>query len=87
MAKRRSARRAARASGAVNLSMSQKIDMVVKNLIAFFILFAVSFILYKVTSAVFWNDLFFLLMLVFGFVGLAFLIVWLILMFLKASRR
>ena len=91
MAKRRGARSkrsAVQASRPVALrSTPEKIKLVMKNLIAFLIFFAISFIFYKVTSAGFLNDLFFLLVLVFGFVTLAFLIVWLVLLLLKAMRK
>ncbi len=90
MTKRRGSRSKIRAVASKQVSvlpMSQKISIVVKNLIGFVILFLISFILFKVASAAFWNDLFFLLMLVFGFVGLAFFIVWLVLLYLKASGR
>jgi len=88
MAKRRGKRRVTRSSGMANLSISQKLNFVMKNLIAFFILFAISYIFYKIipTTSIFLSDLFTLLMFVFGFVGLAFLIVWLILMVLKGRR-
>ena len=66
---------------------SSKMGKVVKNLIVFLALFVVSFVLYKVTTNVFWDDLFFLLMLVTGFVALAFLIVWLVLWWLKAIGK
>ncbi len=91
MAKRRggrSKRTPAKASNsAARKSMPEKIKLVVKNLIGFLILIAISFILYRVSSAVFWNDLFFLFSLVFGFVALAFFIVWLVLMLLKQMNK
>lgn len=88
MAKRRGGRRVTRASGMAALPISQKLTFVVKNLIAFLILFAISYIFYKIIPAtsIFLSDLFTLLMFVFGFVGLAFFIVWLVLMVLKGKR-
>lgn len=65
----------------------QKINAVIKNFIAFLILFIVSFILYEVTLVGFWNDLFFLLVLIFGFLALAFLLVWMILKLMKRSGK
>ena len=66
-------------------STVEKKKVVTKNFIMFISLFAVSYILWKVISAEFWNNLFFLLVLVFGFVSLAFFIVWMILLMLKAK--
>jgi len=64
-----------------------KLGKVLKNIFLFLALFVVSFILYKVTTNAFWNDLFFLLMLVAGFVALAFFIVWMVLLWLKAIGK
>jgi len=86
MAKRRGKRSA---SGKANQQRafgvdSSKTKKVINNLFVFFVLFVVSLILFNVVPDGFWSDLLFLLMLVFGFVALAFLIVWLILLALKA---
>ena len=90
MAKRRggrSKRAATKASKTVaHRSTPEKIKLVVKNLIMFLIFFAISFIFYKVISNAFWNDLFFLFCLVFGFVALAFFIVWLVLKMMQWKK-
>ena len=69
------------------VASSSKVSKVLKNLFVFLALFVVSLVLYKVTTNAFWNDLFFLIMLVAGFVTLAFLIVWLVLLWLKAIGK
>ena len=89
MAKKRSKRGASRSSSQSSAvrSTPEKMKKVVRSIVMFLALFAVSFVLYSVTSAGFWNDLFFLLVLVFGFIALAFFIVWLVLLYLKASGK
>jgi len=72
---------------AYSMPLSEKIGIVVKNFIVFIVLFIVSFILYSLSSAGFWNDLFFLLVLVFGFLSLALLIVWMILKLMKKGKE
>jgi hypothetical protein len=66
-----------------SITPEQKVNAVIKNFVSFLILFIVSFILYGVTSVGFWNDFFFLLVLIFGFLALAFLLVWMILKLIK----
>jgi hypothetical protein len=65
------------------MPISKKIDLVIKNFIIFLVLSIISFILYNLIPAGFWNDLFFLFLFVFGFVSLAFLMLWLVLRMLK----
>ena len=64
----------------------KKFDLVLKNLIFFVILFIVSLALYNVSGKGFEN-LFFLLSLIFGFVSVAFLIVLLIFLILKGMKK
>jgi hypothetical protein len=89
MAKRKSRKVAKRASSqpVALRSTSDKIKVVTKNFIAFLVLFAVSYILYKIVSSGFFNNLFFLLVLVFGFVALAFFIVWMVLLLVKSMKK
>ncbi|MEK6828722.1 MAG: hypothetical protein AABY15_01240 [Nanoarchaeota archaeon] len=68
-------------------STSEKIKIVTKKFITFLVLFAVSYILFKITSEGFWHDLFLLLVLVFGFVALAFFIVWMVLLLMKSMGK
>lgn len=71
---------------AYSMPLSEKIGIVIKNFIVFFTLFIASFILYRLSSVGFWNDLFFLLILVFGFLSLALLIVWMILKLMQVKK-
>ena len=68
-------------------STAEKISVVIKNFITFLVLTVIAFVLYKVVESPFWNELFFLLLLIFGFVALAFVIVWLVLLWMKALRK
>ncbi|OGJ12317.1 hypothetical protein A3K62_00845 [Candidatus Pacearchaeota archaeon RBG_16_35_8] len=68
-------------------STHEKIKAVVKYILTSLFLTIVSFVLYKVVSSPFWNDLFFLLLMVLGFVTLAFVIVWLVLLWLKTLGK
>lgn len=68
-------------------STSKKINLVFKNLIFFAILFVLSRILYAVSGSETYENLFLLLSIVFGFVGVAFLIVLLIFLFLKIMKK
>lgn len=93
MAKRRKTRGASRAAKSdvrgINGSGPNKVKMVIQNFVVFLVLFILSFILYEVTklSASFWNDLFFLLSMIFGFISLALFISWLILLLVKVIRK
>ena len=68
-------------------SIKNKISLVLKNLFLFLILFIASFIFYNVSKEEFYIDLFLMLCMIFGFVSLAFLIVLLVLFFLKLSKK
>ena len=68
-------------------STSKKINLVFKNLIFFAILFVLSRILYAVSGNQTYENLFLLLSIIFGFVGVAFLIVLLIFLFLKVMKK
>ncbi len=65
----------------------KKINLVLKNLILFVILFTLSFVLYNVSSQEMYTNLFLLLSIIFGFITIAFLIVLLIFLFLKVAKK
>jgi hypothetical protein len=94
MAKKRGRRagravsRHSRASPAAMKPVSDRIKMVTKNFSSFAVLAIISYIFYKfVFAAGFWDDLFFLLLLVFGFVALALLIAWMVLLLIRRRRK
>ncbi len=68
-------------------STKKKIDLVFKNLMLFAILTLVSFLLYKFANQSLFRNLFLLLVIVLGFVGVAFLIVLLALLILKFMKK
>jgi hypothetical protein len=65
----------------------RKIKLVVRNLIVFGGLFLISFCLYNLSSNLMFRNLFYLLSMVLGFVGLAFLIVFLALLIMKLMKK
>ena len=65
----------------------QKINLVLKNLILFGILFLTSFLLYTISSDELLINLFSLLAIVFGFVVGEFLIILLIFFFMRLIRK
>ena len=65
----------------------RKINLVLKNLILFIILFVLSFVLYSVSEQEMYVNLFGLLSVILGFIGVAFLIVLLVFLFLKAMKK
>jgi len=66
---------------------SSKLNLVVKNLILFFILFVISLVLYSVSVQEVYLNLFGLLSILFGFVSFAFVVVLFILIILKIARN
>ena len=70
-------------SGAGN----NKFNIVLKNLILFLILFVLSLIFYNFSKGVIYEQLFFLLSLLFGFVSIAFLIALLIFVILRMMKK
>lgn len=68
-------------------STLKRINLVLKNLILFTILFAISFVLYDASTEPFYVDFFLLLSFLFIFVILAFLIVLLALFFVRLFKR
>jgi lipopolysaccharide/colanic/teichoic acid biosynthesis glycosyltransferase len=65
----------------------RKIDIAVRNLFFFVILFVFSLILYYASKTGPYVNLFFILSMLFGFIALAFLIVYLVLFFMKVFRK
>lgn len=84
MAKKKSVKK--RSKGKINAS-EKKINLVLKNLILFGVLSLISFMLYTVSSNVFYRDLFLLSTMILGFIALAFLIVLLVLMLLRIMKK
>jgi hypothetical protein len=72
---------------AVKPSPSRKMNIVLGNLLLFIILFVFSSVLYVVSTGEFYINLFFLLSLIFGALSLTFLIILLILVFLKVLKQ
>ena len=68
-------------------SSGRKMKLVLRNLILFAVLSAVSLVLQDASGNVLMNQLFFLLGTLFGFVALAFLIVLLVLVFLRVLKK
>lgn len=60
-----------------------KVRLVQRKLVLFVILFVASYLLYKVSANVFLNSIFGIASIIFGFVAVAFLLVWLVFFFLK----
>lgn len=68
-------------------STKRKIFLVLRNLIFFSVLSLLSFVFYLLSSNSLYRSLFQLLAIVLGFVGLAFLIILLALLILKAMKK
>lgn len=81
--------RNARRTASKNLvrSNQRKISLVLKNLIVFAVLFVLSLVLYMGSSKDFYINLFAIFLIIFGFLALAFFIVLLIFIFMKALKR
>jgi len=68
-------------------SNKQKINLVLKNLTLFAILFLASLLLYRVSSNELLSNLFYLLAIVLGFVAGAFLIILLVFFFMRLMKK
>ena len=68
-------------------NLSDKIKLVINNLLLFIALSLVSFVLYRFIENKFLNDLFFIIAVVFGFIGVGFLIVLLVLMIMRMMSK
>jgi len=64
-------------------NIKKKTGLIWKNLVLFVILFVVSLVLYSASGSDLYRDLFFVLSIFFGFIGLAFFIALLVYIFLK----
>ncbi|MDD5012338.1 MAG: hypothetical protein PHQ66_01685 [Candidatus Nanoarchaeia archaeon] len=67
--------------------LQNKIKLVINNLLLFVALSLISFVLYRFIENSFLNDLFFIIAIVFGFIGVGFLIVLLILMIMNLMSK
>ena len=67
-------------------SSEKKKDIIIKNLSIFVILFVASILLYGVSTQEMYSNLFFILSFIFGFVSVAFLIVYLVFFFRKVMK-
>ena len=64
-----------------------KLNLVLKNIFSFLILFIISFVLYTVSVKEIYQETFFIFSILFGFIVLAFVLVLLVLYFLRVLRR
>ena len=85
--KKKSVARASKKSVGIPIkSQAKKKDIVIKNLAIFVILFVASILLYSVSTQEMYSNLFFILSFIFGFVSIAFLIVYLVFFFRKVMK-
>ena len=70
-----------------NIDSPKKIKVARNSLVFFAVLSIISWILYSVTNVTIYENLFFLLAMIFGFVALAFLIAFLIFIVLRISKK
>lgn len=82
MAKKRSVR----ASSKI-VPSSSKIHVALKNLVVFAILFGLSLGIYHTSKSILWMNTFGILSLITGFIALAFVVVYLILIFMKWFKK
>lgn len=75
-----------RAKAISNSEIDKKERFIWRNLILFVILFVLSLVLYSASSSEIYDNLFLVLMIFFGFVGVAFLISFLVYFFLKKFK-
>ena len=86
-APRRISRRVSRSKGFSKSDSKKKIAIVLNNLLLFVALSLVSFVLYSFLQNELLVNLFFVMSMVFGFVGVAFLIALLVLLVLKLVKK
>lgn len=87
MAKKRVKKRSKKVSSLSKKSVDKKYSLGLKDLIISVILFVASVLLYYVSNNTFASNLFYLLAILFGFISVAFLIVFLVFAFLKFSKK
>ena len=85
--RRKSSRRSSRSSGKKVIASKRKFGLVVSNLILSAILALVSWFLYVITSNEVLRNFFWMLGTIFGFVGLAFFIIFAVLLVLKLMKK
>jgi hypothetical protein len=86
-ASRRVSRRVSRSKNFGRIDTKRKIAVVLNNLLLFVALSLVSFVLYRFLQNELLVNLFFVMSMVFGFVGVAFLITLLILLIIKLVKK
>lgn len=84
---RRTSHRNSRSSGKKLIASKRKFGLVLSNLILSVVLALISWVLYGITSNEVLSNFFWMLGLIFGFVGLAFLIIFVILLVLKLMKK
>ena len=93
MAKKRMKRKKASSKKTVSKSKNlvrsnhRKINLVLKNLVTFVILFVISLVLYMGATKEIYINLFASLLILFGFISVAFLIALLVFVFLKLFKK
>lgn len=89
MAKKRVKKKSSRRNvvSAKKIATTRKVNLVVKNIILFLILFLVSLGLYSVSSNEILFNLFWMISMISGFVLVAFVIVYLIFFFMRIFRK
>jgi len=80
------AKRRVKAAGKKD-SLRNKIDVLWKNLVLFLVLFVFSYLLYSISSSALFLNLFGTLAILFGFISFALLLVLMVFLVLRASRR
>jgi membrane glycosyltransferase len=68
-------------------SNGKKFNLVLTNLFVFVMLFVASSLLYLVSNNAFYDSVFYLLAILFGFISVAFLITFLVFVFLRVSKK
>jgi hypothetical protein len=71
----------------MNFSIKKRMNLLIYNLVLFAVLFILSLIIYNVSNNEVYKNLFFILLIIFGCIGLALLIALLIFIFLKVMKK
>ena len=81
------ARKKRRAKKTKSARITNRVGLALKNLILFLILFIASFLFYSFSLSELLKNFFGILSIIFGFLTFAFLIVFIVLLILKKSRK
>ena len=86
---RKTTKRAVRKTGSISklINTKNKPARVINNLLLFVALSLVSFVLYRFVQNVFFNNLFLIMAIIFGFISVGFLITFLILIIIKSVSK